>query len=55
VKYILDAPLCFDLGADISAGTGKQRLARELPIKRRQADVSVHPLAALMPIGWYKL
>jgi len=29
-------------------GTGKQRLARELPTKRRRAEVSVLPLAALV-------
>ena len=48
-NYILAAPLCFALGADISARTGEQRLARELPTKRRPAEISVHPLAALMP------
>jgi len=47
--YILDAPLCFDLGADKWPATGKQPLARELPTKRRPTEISVHPPAALMP------
>ncbi len=41
--------LCFGLGTTHTRLTDRQWLVRELLTKRRPTDISVHPLAALMP------
>ena len=47
---LLDPLLCFTSDTPIWAHTGKPRLVRELPKKRRRTEFSVPPkLAELMP------